>query len=156
MSPRFVDPLNRRRDDLSAIASGGRIESPVSAVTQDYVRRKRRGPRSDTLLEAVRQLDVAGDPRSREELRSWLEQEYSSRGGGAVVGILAKCYLGHPYVDHRLDMVGGIVEHYRPADALPGNLDAARTLAQSPHYAFVEVYADGSVIPIRPDGSPAA
>ena len=72
---------------------------------------------------------------------------------GLLLGLFARCHLGPPYVDHRLTVVGHILEHYRPTDIVPPPFDAARTLAQSPVYEYVEVYSDGDIIPVLADGS---
>jgi len=92
-------------------------------------------------------------PAYRAELTEWIDNAYTERMGGVLLGLFARCHLGPPYVDHRLTVVGHILEHYRPTDIVPPPFDAARTLAQSPVYEYVEVYSDGDIIPVLADGS---
>ena len=58
-------------------------------------------------------------------------------------------------VDHAFDLTGAIREHYTASDTVPTMYQSARSLAVSDAYAFIEIYADGHVVPIRPDGTPA-
>ena len=116
-------------------------------------RRRRREPRPGELLQAVRNLDLTQDAAYRAELTEWIDNAYTERMGGVLLGLFARCHLGPPYVDHRLTVVGHILEHYRPTDIVPPPFDAARTLAQSPVYEYVEVYSDGDIIPVLADGS---
>ncbi len=71
------------------------------------------------------------------------------------MGLFAKCYLGHPYVDHRLSLDGAIAEHYAAGDTVPPAFAPCRGLARSAAYAYIEVYGDGQVIPIRTNGNAA-
>ena len=125
------------------------LQRPPSALE----RRRRREPRSGELLQAVRNLDLTQDAAYRAELTEWIDNAYTERMGGVLLGLFARCHLGPPYVDHRLTVVGHILEHYRPTDIVPPPFDAARTLAQSPVYEYVEVYSDGDIIPVLADGS---
>ena len=59
-----------------------------------------------------------------------------------LLGIVAVCYLGKPYEVHTLDLNGGIIQHYRAGESLPGALDKARSLAIRGGYEYIEVYAD--------------
>jgi hypothetical protein len=113
-------------------------------------------PRSEDMLEALHQIDVATSEQASAEIAEWLDTVYAARGGGPLVGIFGHCYLGHPFIDHALSLQADhIVAHYRPFDALPPVYQGARPLAASTAYAYIEIYADGQIIPIRPDGTPA-
>lgn len=69
------------------------------------------------------------------------------------LGIVAKCFLGHPHEVHTLDLSASqIIKHYKIGEPLPDNFEKARTLAKHNAYAFVEVYRD-KVILIREDGT---
>ena len=125
------------------------LQRPPSALE----RRRRREPRPGELLQAVRNLDLTQDAAYRAELTEWIDNAYTERMGGVLLGLFARCHLGPPYVDHRLTVVGHILEHYRPTDIVPPPFDAARTLAQSPVYEYVEVYSDSDIIPVLADGS---
>jgi hypothetical protein len=52
-----------------------------------------------------------------------------------------------------MDITGSIIEHYKLGEPVPPMYAQARTLAASGAYAFIEVYADGTAVPVRPDGT---
>lgn|GEM_PF-2319920 len=143
--PVSLQPVSLAPDTVPAQT----LQRPPSALE----RRRRREPRPGELLQAVRNLDLTQDAAYRAELATWIEDAYTERMGGVLLGLFARCHLGPPYVDHRLTVVGHILEHYRPTDIVPPPFDAARTLAQSPVYEYVEVYSDGDIIPVLADGS---
>lgn len=143
--PVSLQPVSLAPDTVPAQT----LQRPPSALE----RRRRREPRSGELLQAVRNLDLTQDAAYRAELTEWIDNAYTERMGGVLLGLFARCHLGPPYVDHRLTVVGHILEHYRPTDIVPPPFDAARTLAQSPVYEYVEVYSDGDIIPVLADGS---
>lgn len=118
--------------------------------------RNRRKPRHAGLLEAVHRLDVALDPAAREELARWIRSEYETELGDVPVGFVAECFLGPPYVDHRLDLFQSIVDHFAPADVMPEPFAQARMLVRTGAYAYVEVYASGELHPVRSDGTVVA
>ena len=143
--PVSLQPVSLAPDTVPAQT----LQRPPSALE----RRRRREPRSGELLQAVRNLDLTQDAAYRAELTEWIDNAYTERMGGVLLGLFARCHLGPPYVDHRLTVVGHILEHYRPTDIVPPPFDAARTLAQSPVYEYVEVYSDGDIVPVLADGS---
>lgn len=49
---------------------------------------------------------------------------------------------GKPYEVHTLDIGGGIVDHYKEGEVLPGGLEKARGIALKGGYDFIEVYVD--------------
>lgn len=117
--------------------------------------RLRRVIRSEDLVRAVQSLDTATDPQMLQAIMQWINEEYESRQVGRLVGLFGKCYLGEPYVDHRFDLSGGmILEHFARADEPPPPFRPARPFARSDAYAYIEVYDDGTVVPIRADGRP--
>ncbi len=124
-------------------------------VVSPHARRQRRLRRPQELLEAIAGLDSTADEAVRKQLLDWIQQVYEERGGGELVGLFAKCYLGPPFVDHRLSLDGTIAEHYGPSDNVPPIFVPCRGLARSAAYAYIEVYADGQVVPIRLDGNAA-
>ncbi|MFT4127532.1 MAG: hypothetical protein QM662_15045 [Gordonia sp. (in: high G+C Gram-positive bacteria)] len=109
--------------------------------------------RRGELFQALRQLDAATDQHAYRQIMQWVNEEYEARQGGTIMGLFAKCYLGPPYVDHRLDLLGSICEHFTPADPVPVPYGQARALAQSGAYAHIEIYSDGSMVPVLPDGT---
>ncbi|WP_216586805.1 hypothetical protein [Streptomyces brasiliscabiei] len=108
--------------------------------------------RTPELLGRVRRLDAAVDDAAVQDIAAWLREEYVGRGAPVPVGYVAPCLLGSPYVDHRLGLDGRILGHCAAHDVMPPPFDAARMLARSGAYAFVEVYTDGLVLPVLPDG----
>lgn len=148
--------LNRRRlapretsavdvPDLSARAA-------VHPQVTDLMRRARRTRRAAELVEAVSRIDTATDPATLQALAAWIDDAYAQREGGELLGLFARCYLGPPYIDHRLSLAGTITEHYTPGDQVPPGFLPCRALARSDAYLFIEVYSDGQVIPIRATG----
>lgn len=155
------EPRFRRRivlnSGLSPVASqvhnaSGNATGFVSAAE---LTRRRRQVRDTDLLEAVKRLDAEPSLEAQLKLLKWLQQEYDARGGGPLLGLFSRCYLGPPYVDHMLNLMGQICEHYSLSESPQGPYLAARALAKNPAYAYVEVYADGVVIPVRTDGTSA-
>ena len=68
------------------------------------------------------------------------------------LGIVAKCYLGHPYEVHVCDLAGGIVEHFELGRPMSQLFERARSLARHSTYSFIEVYAD-TLRAVSKDGS---
>ena len=127
----------------------------VDVAAGRTVDRNRRIARRAELIEAVQRLDTTTDPATAEAVMAWVEEEYASRCGGVLVGLFSRCYLGAPYVDHRLDLTGGrILEHFTRDQEPPAAYRSARPLARSAAYLYVEVYDDGVVVPVRSDGRP--
>lgn len=118
-----------------------------------HQRINRQKSRSMDLLNAVRQLDTVADPTVYHQIMQWIRADYEARQGGTIMGLFAQCYLGAPYVDHRLDLTGAICEHFVPGDPVPMPYAQARGLAQSGAYAHIELYSDGAMVPILPDGT---
>lgn len=115
--------------------------------------RARKTRRSEKILAAIHGVDSAPTPQAQAEIQKWLQDVYDARGGGPLVGLFSHCYLGGAYVDHALNFAGEILAHYTRADVVPAMYAAARPFAASDVYAYIEIYADGQVIPIREDGS---
>lgn len=129
--------------------SGQRI-----APTTRWELAARKGARSSAILQAVQKIDTAPSPAAQAEIVRWLTEAYETRGAGVLLGLFGHCYLGHPHVDHMIALDGSILTHYTAAQSVPPPFLPARPLATSTAYAYIEVYADGSVIPVRPDGTP--
>jgi hypothetical protein len=110
-------------------------------------------PRSAELVTAVAKLDTTVDVSARQAIMDWIRQEYDARQGGALIGLFAKCYLGPPFVDHKLSLLQTILEHFAPNDDPGHPYNQARGLVRSGAYAYIEVYSDGAVVPVRPDGT---
>lgn len=105
------------------------------------------------LLAAVSRLDARLDARSLRDLSDWLRETYAVQYGLVPLGLVAVCRLGPPYVDHRMSLDMVIIDHFAAADPMPEPFGAARMLARSGSYAFVEVYPGGLVLPVLDDGA---
>ncbi|MDN0076073.1 hypothetical protein QU481_14380 [Crenobacter sp. SG2303] len=105
-----------------------------------------RQKRSAAYVEAMRKLDAGGHIHHREALEQLLTTIQQELPEIAVehlpAGIVARCYLGHPYEVHTLDYTGQILQHYKFSESLPSMLSRGRSLALHPGYAFIEVYPD--------------
>lgn len=116
--------------------------------------RKRR-PRHTGIFQAVQSLDTQLDEATRREVARWIGEQYVTEYGSALLGMVGVCYLGPPYADHRLDLLGGIIDHFAASEPMPAPYEAARMLARSGAYAFVEVHSDGRIVPVADDGTPS-
>lgn len=137
-----------------SLAARGRVENTY--LSASVIAKNRGASRSAELLAAVASLDTTPDRGAVESILGWVRDAYDARGGGIPVGLFSRCYLGAPYVDHLLSLGGFICDHYAASDAPPPVFAGARSLAANAAYAYVEVYSDGTVVPVRPDGRPAA
>jgi hypothetical protein len=152
-----VSGLFRSRDQKTGLSGAQSLSAaPTSATTagqQQLQRATLQKARHSGLFEAVHRLDAQIDEASRRELAAWITDQYATEYGDVPLGFLARCHLGPPYVDHRLDLMAQIVEHFQPADAVPTPFDRARPLARLSSYEFIEVYGSGTLVPVRVDGS---
>lgn len=124
----------------------------VAGAAQPVAQLRRR--RSPAYLSALASLDGGGRIVDRDkiaELREAISAEFPP-AAELPLGWVAKCFLGPPFQVHILDLAGGVVEHYRGGDPLPGLLEQARSLAAGGRYAFVEVYPD-KLVAVAPDGA---
>jgi hypothetical protein len=115
--------------------------------------RSRYLPRSRRTLDTVTALDTGV---SDDEITHHIEEirrMYACDHDGAPTGFLARCRLGPPYVDHRLDLTHAVVAHFTAADTVPDPFAAARMLARSKSYAYIEIYSDGMIVPVLRDGT---
>ena len=112
--------------------------------------------RSKRYLDTISKLDAKTltDTKGMEELMNAIQEEFGTADIASLpLGIVAKCFLGHPHEVHTLDLSGSqIIKHYKIGEALPDDFEKARTLAKHNAYAFVEVYRD-KIILIREDGT---
>lgn len=143
----FREPVQRRRVVGPVQTTPARIGG-----NQAPERQALRRPRARELLVAVHRLDAGLDDAARVELAQWAGEHYRTEFGEVPVGLVATCHLGPPLVDHRLDLRHEILDHYSPADTMPDPFARARMLVRTGAYAYVEVYASGTLVPIRDDG----
>ncbi|MEI5103894.1 hypothetical protein RB200_42245 [Streptomyces sp. PmtG] len=134
-------------------APGGAFGAPTAVGGARPTRREHFRPRGRELRDTVATLDSGLDERACRTLTDRVRAEYDTAYGVVPLGLLARCHLGPPYVDHQLDLFGVILRHFAPSDPVPTPFAAARTLVRSGGYAYVEVYTDGLLIPVLDDGT---
>jgi hypothetical protein len=113
-------------------------------------------PRHAGLFEAIHRLDMDIAAAERQQLAEWIREEYERELGDFPLGFVAMCHLGPPFIDHRLDLMHSIVDHYAPSQGMPDPFQQARMLVRTGAYEFIEIYASGQLIPVRSDGTPVA
>lgn len=145
--------VNRTRRIVTGAAQ--RVEAPVVTARDAVTKRNRQRSRSQEMIDAVLRIDTTTDPAVRQEVLDWIRECYVEREGGDLVGLMAHCFLGGDFVDHRLDMTLRIAEHFTESAPPPPPFHACRPLARSTAYAYIELYSDGSIVPIRHDGTQA-
>lgn len=111
------------------------------AALQARLRQKR----SSRYIEALTRLDAGTHTpgtQAAQDLLAAIREELPDVSVDALpLGIVAKCYLGAPHEVHTLECSGSIIRHYKTGEALPHLMERARSLAQHPGYAFIEVYS---------------
>lgn len=112
--------------------------------------------RSRKYLDCIAGLDAKTltDTKGMDELMLTIQEEFGTAElAGLPLGIVAKCFLGHPYEVHTLDLSGSqIIKHYTTAETMEADFEKARTIARHNAYALVEVYKDKMIL-IRDDGT---
>ncbi|WP_027395960.1 hypothetical protein [Anaerovibrio lipolyticus] len=120
-----------------------RIQSEAEKIRLDRLLRKKR---SKQYIEAIHELDAGGHVMNQskvDEIINKISLEFPElEMSGILLGYVSKCYLGKPYEVHTLDIIGGIIEHYKAGQPLPDGLEKARGIALHGGYAFIEVYSD--------------
>lgn len=105
-----------------------------------------RRARSKEYMDALHMLDAGGHVNNQKkvsEIINTIRNEFPEiEISSVLLGFVSKCYLGHPYEVHTLDMTGQIIEHYKAGQILPGGLEKARSIALRGGYDFIEVYVD--------------
>lgn len=112
--------------------------------------------RSKKYLKLIDGLDAKtlADTKGMDQLMKAIQEEFGTAALASLpLGIVSKCYLGHPYEVHTLDLSGSqIIKHYKASETMEADFEKARTVAQHSAYAMVEVYKD-KIILIREDGT---
>lgn len=159
MSSIFNDGFGREQDPFAKLRSldpSARDAKQTGTKQQDRLTAaSRRFRRPAELSDLIRKLDLYTDETGLRAAVDWIKQQYTVHDLDMMVGTFSRCYLGRPYVDHRMTIMGSILEHYSPQDPVPRPYDAARSLAANPSYDYIEVYADGRLVPILMDGTAA-
>lgn len=112
--------------------------------------------RSKKYLDLITGLDARAltETGGMEKLLTAIQEEFGTADIASLpLGIVGKCFLGHPYEVHTLDFgLTQIIKHYKIGETMPGDFEKARSLAIHNAYLFVEVYTDKLIL-IRGDGS---
>jgi hypothetical protein len=112
--------------------------------------------RSKKYLDLIAGLDskTLSDTKGMNQLIKAIQEEFGTVELVSLpLGIIAKCFLGHPYEVHTLDLSGSqIIKHYKSSETMEPDFEKARAVAQHNAYAMVEVYKD-KIILIREDGT---
>lgn len=112
--------------------------------------------RSKKYVELISGLDAhtLTETKGINQLMKELQEEFGMAAlSDLPLGIVSKCFLGHPYEVHTLDLIGKqIIKHYKIDEAMEPDFEKARTVAKHHAYAMVEIYKDKMIL-IREDGS---
>lgn len=115
----------------------------MNKMMMDRLMRKQR---SKEYVNIMTKLDAGGHVHNRKQVEDIIDAirtEFPEvELKGIMLGIVSACYLGRPYEVHALDITGGILEHYKQGETMPGGLEKARSLAIHGGYSFIEVYLD--------------
>ena len=134
-------------------SSGLRTDRTVN-VTQNAGAKVLTAPRSARYRAAIGKLDASATLRPVElaDVIEEIHREFAEKWAAVPLGFVGHCYLGPPFEAHTLTVDGQIIEHYQRGQALPGQLEQARSLARTENYLIIEVYQDRLVC-VRTDGS---
>lgn len=112
--------------------------------------------RSRKYLDIIAGLDskMLTETKGIEDLIKAIQEEFgTTEPSNLPLGIVSRCFLGHPYEVHTLDLIGSqIIKHYKIYETMDADFEKARTVAKHNAYALVEVYKD-KIILIREDGA---
>lgn len=112
--------------------------------------------RSKKYLDLIAGLDAKTltETKGMDELIKAIQEEFGTAElSNLPLGILSKCFLGHPYEVHTLDLSGSqIIRHYKITETMEAEFEKARSVAKHNAYAMVEIYKE-KIILIREDGT---
>lgn len=140
-------PIFRKKAQLvelkETVSTESNLSSALSAVD---IESRLREKRSAAYLDLFNKLDSGEKVISKaqtQQLIDAVKAEFPELPDSAMpLGIVAACYLGHPYEVHSIDMERCEIRHYRVSEPLPTMLEQARNIALHPSYAYIEVYKD--------------
>lgn len=112
--------------------------------------------RSKKYLDLIAGLDTNTLTHTKgiDELIKAIQEEFGTAEiANLPLGIVSKCFLGHPYEVHTLDLSGSqIIKHYKISETMDPQFEKARSVAKHNAYAIVEIYSNKIII-IREDGT---
>ena len=112
-------------------------------------------PPAGKLPNAIAGLDTVQDEAVRAQILDWIQQSYEDRGGGIMIGLFGRCYLGHPYVDHRMSLDGSILEHFKGDEERAPCVRAVPGAGALERGRLHEPFTHGRAAAIRIDGTSA-
>ena len=131
----------------------GQKEAVVTGFTSDRDILKKRSKKYLNLIAGLDAKTLADTKGMGELMRAIREEFGTAELSSLPLGIVAKCFLGHPYQVHTLDLSGSqIIKHYTGAETMEADFEKARIVARHNAYAMVEVYKDKMIL-IREDGT---
>lgn len=140
-----------QHNEMAPDAAKKQTLSPGFVSDRDLIKK-----RSGKYLDFIAQLDAKSltDTKGMEELLNAIQKEFGTAElAGLPLGIVSKCFLGHPYEVHTLDLSRSqIIRHYKTNEPMDGDFEKARTLAKHNAYSMVEIYKDKMIL-IREDGT---
>lgn len=131
----------------------GKKQTVTTGFTSDRDILKRRSKKYLDLIAGI-DAKTLTDTKGMAELMQAIREEFGTAElAGLPLGIVSKCFLGHPYEVHTLDLSGSqVIKHYTGAETMEADFEKARAVAMHNAYAMVEVYKN-KIILIREDGS---
>lgn len=145
--PKLLLKTPKQREQANALsATNNKEQKKVAPMDKVKLDRLLRQPRSKAYMYALHQLDAGGHVHNQSKVDAIINaivNEFPEvELAGVMIGYVSLCYLGKPYEVHTLDMNGGIIEHFKAGQPLPGGMEKARSIAMRGGYAFIEVYTD--------------
>lgn len=136
-----------------SLNSSSENKQTSSKIFSDRDILKKRSQQYMSLIKGI-DTELLTETRGKEILMEKIQEEFGTAElANLPLGILAKCFLGHPHEVHTLDLSANqIIKHYKIGEPLPDHFEKARTLAKHNAYAFVEVFKDKLIL-IREDGT---
>ena len=139
---------NEKKNSININGNSQSSERKINAIRQK---------RSKRMEDLIHKLDAGGAVVNRhaiDEIINEMRQQFPELkefSSGKLIGIAAKCYLGDDYEVHTVDFAGNIIVHYHKGEAMPGQMERARTLAISGIYEYIEVY-EGMMCAVSENG----
>lgn len=134
-------PLFRKNTDRS-LQTKQSSQGFLHVSFEERLRQKR----SAEYLQVFNDLDTGEKLMSQAKAQQIIDAvraEFSDLpASSGPIGIVAACFLGDPYEVHTVDLETGMIRHYQTSESLPAILEQARSIAQHPSYAYIEVYSD--------------
>ena len=144
--PMLKTPQKTQQDSILSATNTQAQKQQTQQMDKMKLDRLLRQPRSKAYMDALHKLDAGGHTHNQNKVNdiiNTIQNEFPEvELGGVLLGFVSVCYLGKPYEVHTLDVTGGIIQHYKAGQPLPGGMEKARSIAMRGGYDFIEVYID--------------